>query len=675
VRGNTRTRLAGGAGAIAFAALLLVAAPPAGATTTTVQCSAGTPAGSPSLATTLSHVHSGDTVIIDGLCTGDFSLPSSSNAPGGYTIEGTPGTASGFDGQGTSQGGALLSGTVQSSSPSGAVTLSDLTFENAVSPGSGPSALELTLSEGALTLSGDTFTHNTNSNSNGDPPEIIFYTGAPSPPCTSQEASLAITNSTFSDDTYTVNDSNASGGAGLEIEPECAADPTTLTGNQFTGDTVVTAGSTIDGLGGGLLLFGPSTPAAVTQSANVFDSDKVSAATPGGDYGGAGEFTIGISLTSTRDRFTNDSLPGTTGPTKWAWGAGIGVLNSSCNSTTPTTSTLTDDVIASNTIIDSGSDLGADAQGAGAYVGVFCGPQASDNTLALVNSTVTANSVTPASSSAVAGIDGDTKDNLTLENTILDGDSGGAETGGFSLTGSSITATYSDFCAGAAPYAGTGNICAAPALGGTLGVQESASSPTIDKGSNALVPAGLTSDFFGAPRELDGTLINCTGVAGTVDIGAAEYAPACPATLTLTGAGETNTKWSEGSAAATVASAHHRHKKHHAKPPPVGTSFTFTLNAQADVSLTFTRLSTGRSVHGRCVATTKKNKHRRHCAIAADEGILTLLANPGTDTLNFDGVVFPGDSLPRGSYTVSLGAAVAGKTATPTTLSFTIVKP
>lgn len=65
------------------------------------------------------------------------------------------------------------------------------------------------------------------------------------------------------------------------------------------------------------------------------------------------------------------------------------------------------------------------------------------------------------------------------------------------------------------PFAGTGNICADPALAGvgTGDAHETASSPTIDAGSNALVPSGVTSDFFGQPRILVGKFGDADHVA------------------------------------------------------------------------------------------------------------------------------------------------------------------
>ena len=83
---------------------------------------------------------------------------------------------------------------------------------------------------------------------------------------------------------------------------------------------------------------------------------------------------------------------------------------------------------------------------------------------------------------------------------------------------SPATVTYSDVKGG---FGGTGNINADPlfvdAIGGNLRL--SSGSPCIDKGSNAGVPSGITTDLDGNPRVLDGDS-NGTVI---VDMGAYEY--------------------------------------------------------------------------------------------------------------------------------------------------------
>ncbi|MGA2009514.1 MAG: hypothetical protein ABSH51_03115 [Solirubrobacteraceae bacterium] len=107
------------------------------------------------------------------------------------------------------------------------------------------------------------------------------------------------------------------------------------------------------------------------------------------------------------------------------------------------TSQFTDLVVAGNSI-DPGNALGLPAARGGAGIYAGCTPGGQGYNLTLVDSTVSGNAV---------------------DESAVD--------------------------APTTPYAGTGNICAAPALAApaTGDVHETASSPTIDAGSNALVPA------------------------------------------------------------------------------------------------------------------------------------------------------------------------------------------
>jgi len=215
-------------------------------------------------------------------------------------------------------------------------------------------------------------------------------------------------------------------------------------------------------------------------------------------------------------------IPGTSGP-YWSWGAGIGLL--ACSNTEPTQSTLENAVVAGNSIV--GGEA-ADLGGAGVYVG--CVAKGTANQLTVLDSTITENTVAPG---GVAGIDGGPHDQLTLLNSIVA--DGGSETGGFNGSGGSLVSAFSDVCgAGSAALAGEGNICAPPRLAdagnpNSFDVHETPSSPTIDAGSNALVPTSLASDFFGAPRIAAGTSVSTCGGAPTstakVDIGAAEAPP------------------------------------------------------------------------------------------------------------------------------------------------------
>ena len=55
--------------------------------------------------------------------------------------------------------------------------------------------------------------------------------------------------------------------------------------------------------------------------------------------------------------------------------------------------------------------------------------------MTLTNSTISGNAATGAPASAIAGIDGESIDFLDLQNTIVSGDTGGAELGGLGRDG------------------------------------------------------------------------------------------------------------------------------------------------------------------------------------------------------------------------------------------------
>ena len=191
-------------------------------------------------------------------------------------------------------------------------------------------------------------------------------------------------------------------------------------------------------------------------------------------------------------------------------------------------STLEDVVVTGNAI---GPGYTEALGGGGIYVGC--------THLRVLDSTFTLNTAP-----AGAGIEGESNDQLELANSIVAEDSGGNEIAGFNkpAAGGSLIATYSDVCSYAGssePVPGTGNICANPLLADngepvSFDVHETASSPTIDAGSNALVPDGLTTDFYGTPRILAGYASCSQSFPAVVDMGAAELQPAqpsCPAAV------------------------------------------------------------------------------------------------------------------------------------------------
>jgi hypothetical protein len=696
---------------LAGLAALALSAAPASAANVTVGCAA--------LQSTLSGAKAGDVITLNELCKTGFPYKLPALA---MTLAGTPGA--GFDGGSTVQlegsgaaptieglifqnahstaansGGAL---TLNAAPEGSTVTLAHDTFTNDVATGgegggarvntatatvkvtdstfAGNSATvaggALTVFATSATLSGDTFSGNSATGAGSAGGGLsAFSLGGP----------IALSSSRF-----TGNSANAQGGGAL-VEAEAAGIAMTLNGNTFSHNSVSDPGGTNPNprgyLGGGLSLQGITTASTnAVQQGNTFDGNSVSfKAAPVSAMGG-GESTTHVALQSTGDHFTNNTLqpPNAKENAKpervFGWGAGLSVAE--CGETTETPPTLPNVVSTLSNAIVAGNTLqsGPSANGAGIYIGFVC-PNAYA-TLQVSDSTVTANTVSGASG-PVTGISGGPHDVLSLANTIVFGDGGGPELGGFNnLAG--VSAASSDVCSGASAFSGAGNICADPALVGGGDVNETAASPTLERGANALIPSGVTTDALGGPRVL-GPILCGTSPAAVVDIGAAEHAypqPVCPPLVqpisivqptgapTLSGVSQSAKTWREGNQLAKLsASAGRGHKK-----LPIGTTFSFKLDRPAQVTFSFTQAVGGRKVGKRCVAKTKKNRRKRHCTRTVVTGTLTVSAHAGANKLRFQGAISKRKKLKPGSYKLLVAASAAGGRSQTATLRFTIVR-
>jgi 6-phosphogluconolactonase (cycloisomerase 2 family) len=126
------------------------------------------------------------------------------------------------------------------------------------------------------------------------------------------------------------------------------------------------------------------------------------------------------------------------------------------------------------------------------------------------------------------------------------------------------------------------------------------------------------------------------------------------------------TRWREGNPPA--------HHVGHAKTP-TGTTFSFSLDEQATVSLSFLQLMEGRrSGHG-CLAATHENTRRRSCSYAVTRGTLSLAGHSGTNTVAFAGRISRANELRPGRYELVITASdTTGHNSAPVSLSFTIAK-
>lgn len=123
--------------------------------------------------------------------------------------------------------------------------------------------------------------------------------------------------------------------------------------------------------------------------------------------------------------------------------------------------------------------------------------------------------------------------------------------------------------------------------------------------------------------------------------------------------------WREGSRLASFTRKHR---------PPVGTRFSFTLNAPARVTFVFTQQLAGRLAHGKCVAQSHVNRHKRACKRSVNAGLLSFAGHGGSNGASFQGRVSAVKRLKPGRYTVLITARNAAGASSTKRLSFTIAR-
>ncbi len=512
---------------------------------------ANLPATCATLQTELNAASPGDTVTLSNggvpctapLITYPVTLPNKA-----ITLTGAV-AGDGFNGQGTAQlmtgsnvgataisnlvfeNGHSTSGLAGALEVSGDVTISGCTFRGNSSNGAG--AVEVQGNSGTTTITNDTF--GGTASGDGNSSSGAFTGGALT---INTSGDVVITNDTFTDNT-TPGAADTPGGAVFVYAGNAAItfSNNTLTGNKQTGpggtgggaslvaNTMAITGNTFSGnslgsgqagnlgnLGGGLDLLGAGSKSSVTQSHNLFENNHVggygdTTARSEEYFGGGGEYAQVSSISSVDDTFTGNTVGAGLANSTGA-GGGFALQGLFGNKTTLQATNL----VATNNSVQTAAD--GDADGGGIYAGFTTGcpsGQVCPAEIDLFDSTVTANSAV--SGPGLSG--GQPADIGKVTNSIVYGNSGSAA----QLNFSSPVVTSSDSCSAAATaYSGTGNICVNPALVNPAGndVHETAASPTVNVGNNALIPSGVTTDYAG----------NARIIGGTVDMGAAEFQPA-----------------------------------------------------------------------------------------------------------------------------------------------------
>lgn len=323
---------------------------------------------------------------------------------------------------------------------------------------------------------------------------------------------LANKNVTIAGNTFTGNSAAGNGGGFAFIGRGglLAVSGNVFSHNHITGSAGSTDKSFAFHLGGGAFIENQvltGSNAMTTQVGNRFDSNAIDAIVSGSsDIGGGGEWLSAGTTSSTNDTFVNNQVgDGIQGAAPVGGALGLRSINDE---------TVGRGVLNAQNLVATNNAVGALGEGGGLYAG---GEGCTDVTLCpatihLFDSTVAGNSV--GATGVGAGMAGDVGDIATVANSIVNLNTGAPnQVDGFGTLG----ITYSDVCAGTAAAAGVGNICKDPKLKNLAAndVHLTLSSPAIDTGNNASIPAGLTKDYEGDPR-INGL---------KVDMGADEFEP------------------------------------------------------------------------------------------------------------------------------------------------------
>ena len=196
------------------------------------------------------------------------------------------------------------------------------------------------------------------------------------------------------------------------------------------------------------------------------------------------------------------------------------------------------------------------------------------------------------------------------------------------------------------------------------------------------LPGGLSLD--GSSASITGTPTGAGSASVTVTVTDGDriqashafkltIAPASITTTTTTGQApsltllsQSHAIWREGSRLATSTTA---------ARPPLGTTFSFTLDQPARVSLAFTQIVAGRKVNGHCATPAVHNHSKPSCTRSVPRCTLRVAGHAGSNRVTFQGRVSTTRRLAPGRYALLVTATnAAAEKSIPRGLAFTIAR-
>lgn len=166
---------------------------------------------------------------------------------------------------------------------------------------------------------------------------------------------------------------------------------------------------------------------------------------------------------------------------------------------------------------------------------------------------------------------------------------------------------------------------------------------------------------------------NAVSRSGAVQVGAVGSSPPGGAPR-LTNASLTHRRFRVGRRPTPLRGRAQASAQRRARGAPVGTTFRFTLDRAANVRIGFARQTRGvRNGDGDCVRPSRRLAGGRRCKLFVPDGTLVRSAPQGAVRIPFSGRVGR-RALAPGRYRAGLTAAIGGRSAKPTVLTFRVVR-
>ena len=245
--------------------------------------------------------------------------------------------------------------------------------------------------------------------------------------------------------------------------------------------------------------------------------------------------------------------------------------------------------------------------------------------------------------------------------TASDGGPGDLLGYSLSISGGTIAAGAPEHTVAGAVSRGAVYVFSQPAAGGWKNGSQATELTASDGGAGDELGSSVAISGAAIAAGAPGHAIAARGSAGAAYV----FAGPTASPPTLTNLRQSHRTWRAGKSLATITRV--------APPkPPLGTTFSFNLNVQAQVTFVFTQRISGRRMGPTCVAQNAHNRRHPPCLRTVSRGALAFSGHAGTNKVYFEGAISRANRLRPGTYTMIAIASAAGLASPPQSVSFAI---